>query len=131
MTYREFCNFKSNDPMENIFPKGTEPDEAMDILETTFIGELTFAPYTDVVKTIINKCKKHHKYNLDNLGHLNAQEAVDTLRLYLLPKDWYIFYVCGYSQANTEIVGEILRIYNNPDVKLINRIKAYFKNKKK
>ena len=37
MTYREFCNLKSNDPKENIFPKGTEPEEAMEILEETFI----------------------------------------------------------------------------------------------
>lgn len=128
MTYREFCNLKNNDPMENIFPKVTEPDEAMDILETTFIGELTFAPYVDVVKTIINKCKKHHKYNLDNLGHLNAQEAVDTLRLYLLPKDWYIDYPCRNLQYNTEVVGSILYKYGPKEkVPFLTRIRNFFK----
>lgn len=127
MTFKEFCELKGNDPMENIFPKGTEPDEAMDILETTFIGELTFAPYVDVAKAIINKCKKHHKYNLDNLGHLNAQEAVDLIREELLPKNWYIEYSCGYAQANTEIVGEILYRYlpkeiKNPIVKFFRKL---------
>lgn len=36
MTYREFCDLKSNDPKENMFPKGTSAEEAMDILNDTF-----------------------------------------------------------------------------------------------
>ena len=148
MTYREFCNLKSNDPMENIFPKGTEPEEAMDILEETFIyhddhdlyvkNKDSICGYGDIAKFILCKIYKK-KITEEMLKYINsiidqnatAQECVDILRNELIPKDWYISYPCRYSQANTEIVGEILRMYNNPDVKLINRIKAYFKNKKK
>lgn len=151
MTYREFCNLKSNDPIENIFPKGTEPEEAMDILEETFIyyddhdfylksKDRICGCYADIAKFILYKLyKKKNKMNKEKFknttGIINqnatAQECVDILRDELIPEDWYISYPCRYSQANTEIVGEILRMYNNPDVKLINRIKAYFKNKKK
>lgn len=147
MTYREFCNLKSNDPMENIFPKGTEPEEAMDILEETFIyhddhnlyvkNKDSICGYGDVTKFILYNIYKK-KINEEKLIYIigiidqnaAAQECVDLLRNELIPKDWYISYPCRYSQSNTEIVGEILRIYNNPDRKLINRIKAYFKKKK-
>lgn len=147
MTYREFCNLKGNDPMENIFPKGTEPEEAMDILEETFVfyddhklyeenKYIMHSDYTAITRFILcNLEKRITKERFDNIINIvgdnaTAQECVDILRNVLIPKDWYISYPCGYSQANTEIVGEILRIYNNPDRKLINRIKAYFKKKK-
>lgn len=150
MTYREFCNLKSNDPKENIFPKGTEPEEAMDILEETFIyhddhdlylkNKDSIYGYGDATKFILyNLYKEKNKMNKEKFKYTTgiidqnatAQECVDLLGNELMPDDWYISYPCRYSQANTEIVGEILRMYNNPDVKLINRIKAYFKNKKK
>ena len=66
MTFKEFCNLKANDPNINIFPKGTEYNEAMNILTDSILG-----------------------------------------------KGWYISYPCGYSQANTEIVGSILHSWEN------------------
>jgi len=61
MTYKEFCKLKANDPIENIFPKGTDYDEAMDILQETFLGKHWYIPYpahnlqanTEIVRGIL------------------------------------------------------------------------------
>lgn len=39
MTLKEFCELKGNDPMENIFPKGTTLEEAYAILSDHFLPE--------------------------------------------------------------------------------------------
>ena len=113
MTYEEFCNLKSNDPMENIFPKGTSAEEAMSILESTFVGHTTCAPYSDIAKGIISQCKRRHNTDFNTIHGIEAQEAVDLLREELLPKDWYIDYPCRNLQYNTEVVGYILDKYSN------------------
>lgn len=113
MTYKEFCNLKGNDPMENIFPKGTTAEEAISILESTFVGHTTYAPYSDIVKCIISQCKKRYTIDFNTIHDINAQKAVDLLREELLPKDWYINYPCRNLQYNTEVVGYILANYSN------------------
>lgn len=128
MTYREFCDLKSNDPMENIFPKGTTAEEAMSILESTFIGHATYAPYSDIVKGIISQCKRRHNTDFDTIHDIEAQKAVDLLREELLPKDWYIDYPCRNLQYNTEVVGSILYKYGPKEkVPFLTRIRNFFK----
>lgn len=39
MDYKEFTKLKSNDPTENIFPKGTSDSEAMNVLIEGVLGE--------------------------------------------------------------------------------------------
>ena len=39
MTYSEFASRKACNPKENIFPKGTEATEALDILADHFLGD--------------------------------------------------------------------------------------------
>jgi hypothetical protein len=66
MTYKEFCKLKSNDPMKNIFPKGTDYAEAMDILQETFLGKNWYISYpahnlqanTEIVGEILHKYEK-------------------------------------------------------------------------
>jgi len=43
---------------------------------------------------------------------MDSDTAIQFLADYLLPKDWYISYSCGKSQANTEIVSAILKKYS-------------------
>ncbi len=127
MTYREFCQLKANDPEENIFPKGTEPEEAIEILKSSLINNSNCVSYYDIIEAILNKYKKkHNKYEFDNI--INAQQAINILRTELLPKDWYISYPCSYFQANTEIVASILYKYNNPESKYWFRIKKLICN---
>ena len=38
MTFKDFCKEKANDPMENIFPKGTDAQEGLNILCDHFLG---------------------------------------------------------------------------------------------
>ena len=128
MTYKEFCDLKANDPMENIFPKGTEPDEAMFILESTFTGHVTCDAWSDVAKGIILQCKKHPNTNFDDIHGLTAQGAVNLLKEELLGEDWYIGYPCGFSQYTTEVVGSILYRYGPKEkVPFLTRIRNFFK----
>lgn len=117
MTLKEFCDLKCNDPMENILPKGTEPDEAMDILEESLLDKKykSYDSYSDIVRAILAIYKKKSKTIVES--NLSAQKAVDLLKEELLGKDWYINYSCGYAQYNTEIVGEILSKYHKESKK--------------
>lgn len=129
MTYKEFCNLKGNDPMENIFPKGTEPDEALTILEQTFTGHITCAPYSVIIESIINACKKHHKIDYNTIRGINdPKEAIDVIQKELLGEDWYVSYPCGFSQYATEVVGTILYKYGPKEkVPFLTRIRNFFK----
>ena len=127
MTYKEFSLLKFSKP-DDMFPDGTEPDEAMYILETSITGHLTCDSYKDIVKSIVYACKKHISDDLNNIGYLDAQKAVDILKEELLGKDWYVNYSCNYRQCNTEIVGEILNIYGPKEkVPFLTRIRNFFK----
>ena len=46
MTFKEFCNLKANAPNINIFPKGTEYNEAMDILVDSILGKGWYISYS-------------------------------------------------------------------------------------
>lgn len=127
MTYREFSLLKFGKP-NDMFPDGTEAGEAIHIIETSLMGSRLGGSYSEVVKSIIEKYKKHHKCNFDEICNINAQEAVDILKEELLGKDWYVNYSCNYRQCNTEIVGEILNIYGPKEkVPFLTRIRNFFK----
>ena len=62
MNYKEFCKLKANDPNVNMYPKPTDAQEGLNILQDAILGD-----------------------------------------------DWYITDPLPNKQANTEIVGSILR----------------------
>lgn len=148
MTYREFCNLKGNDPMENIFPKGTTAEEAMSILEETFVffddHELFDSvkdhislntDYPTITKLILcnitkrlTKKKLNHYVNIID-DNATARECLDVLDRELLPENWYVTYPAGGGQGITETVAYILYLYNNPDKKkgFIDKLKSLFK----
>lgn len=63
MTYKEFCESKTNDPNVNIFPKPTTSDEAINILSQTILGTDWYISYpcgkgqanTEIVAAILKK----------------------------------------------------------------------------
>lgn len=69
MTFKEFCNLKANEPNENIFPKGTEYSEAMDVLTDTILGKGWYIDYpcsysqanTEIVGSILYRWEKVNK----------------------------------------------------------------------
>lgn len=127
MTFEEFCDLKSNDPKENIFPKGTEPYEAMDILEESLLDKdyKSYDSYSDIVRAILSIYKKKSKTIIKS--NLSAQEAIDLLKEELLGKDWYVEYPCRYAQFNTEVVGEILYKYCKVRKNKVNQIIEFLK----
>ncbi len=146
MTYREFCNLKNNDPMENMFPKGTTAEEAMDILEETFVfyddhklyeenKDIMHSDYAAITKLILcniakrlTKKKFNHYVNTIDYN-ATARECLDVLDRELLPENWYVTYPAGGGQGITETVAYILYLYNNPDKKkgFIDKLKSLFK----
>lgn len=69
MTFKEFCKLKANDPNENIFPKGTEYSEAMDVLKDTILSKGWYINYpcsylqanTEIVGSILYRWEKVNK----------------------------------------------------------------------
>ena len=66
MKYKEFCKLKANNPNVNMYPKPTEAQEGLNILQNAILGD-----------------------------------------------DWYIVDPLPNKQANTEIVGSILREFED------------------
>ena len=145
MTYKEFCNLKGNDPIENIFPKGTEPEEAMDILKETFVyfddkslieeDPCLYMTYPDITRFIlcntVNRLtkKKFNHYMSVVRDDFTPRECIDILDRELLPEGWYVAYPASGGQGVTETVAYILYLYNNPDKKkgFIDKLKSLFK----
>lgn len=79
MKYKDFCQLKSNDPMENIFPKGTSAEEGIVILKNHFLGENWYSTLpmnckdqiiTEIVGDILLKYPEPEKMKKRNLFSL-------------------------------------------------------------
>ena len=70
MNYKEWCNLKTNDPHENMFPKPTTPSEGINVLQEYLLGEDWYINYpgssgqiiTEIIGEVLRKYPSE-KYN--------------------------------------------------------------------